>query len=174
MKKIILLLSLLVTACATHDPAPSNDNSKAAEANIKLSLAYLTELHDAKSAKEKLLIAQKQAPDDPLVWDATGYFYEMTGNLTAAENAYLQAIQLAPTQGAMQNNYGTFLCRQKKYTLAIKRFLLATADPNYLSVADAYENAAQCALKIPNPNLANQYFQLAKKNRLDIVFTPEF
>ena len=66
----------------------------------------------------------------------------------------------------LQNNYGVFLCRQKKYTEAIIHFLLATKDPAYLHVSDAYQNAAHCALKIPNRALADQYAAYSDARRL--------
>lgn len=163
MKKIVIFLCCLLAGCV------SSHDSNLSEANIKLGLAYLMQEHDAALAKEKLLLAQQQSPRNPMVWDASGYFYEMTGNFTAAEKAYLHAIRLASSnKGASQNNYGAFLCRQKKYKLAIDYFLLAISDPQYLSVANAYENAANCALKIPDVNLATTYFHMAELNRVKI------
>ena len=90
-----------------------------------------------------------------------GYFLEKTGNVEAAQQYYLQAIKIAPKTGAVQNNYATYLCRHGYYQQAITHFLLAAQDANYLHVANVYENAGICALKIPNKKLAHKYFQTA-------------
>lgn len=154
----IIILYFLLCACSIQ--TFKTQNSEAAQTNAKLALAYL-EQNNAARGKEKLLFAQKQSPSDPSIWYVSGYFLERTGDMAAANKAYLHAIQLAPRLGAAQNNYGAFLCRQGKYNAAISHFLLAVQDPNYLNTAQAYENAARCALKIPNRTLADKYFRLA-------------
>ena len=139
----------------------NTENAKTAEINAQLALHYLTNKNPA-FGKSKLLLAQKQAPSDPAIWYMSGYFWEHAGNVATAEKDYLKAISLAPDSGSAQNNYGVFLCRQEKYAAAISHFDLAASDPNYLYPAEAYKNAASCALKIPNKPLARKYFSLAK------------
>jgi type IV pilus assembly protein PilF len=114
-------------------------------------------------AKHKLLLALQQAPRDPMVLDAMGYYLEQTGNASLAEDYYLKAIKFS-SSGATQNNYGVFLCRERCYADAIAHFLLAAKDLNYMHPATAYANAATCAFKIPNPQLARTYLQKAKQN----------
>lgn len=157
-------VTLCLVAC-TSTSAPSTVNTKksvnfAAENNIKLGLAYL-EQGKIPQAKEKLLNALKQAPQNYLSYDAMGYFLEKTGEAKAAEQYYLKAMQLAPHNGAAYNNYGTYLYRQKRYQDAIHYFTLAVKEPNYLHTADAYENAGLAALKIPDKKLAKMYFEKA-------------
>ncbi len=160
MYQVILYgLMILLTACANTDSSV-NKNHSASIINAQLGLAYLAR-GNIPRAKEKLLLAQQQAPKDPVVWYSMGYFLENTGNSDAAEKAYLHAIALAPANGASKNNYGTFLCRQGRYQESIQYFLLATTDPHYLAVAEAYENAGRCALKIPNRDLAEKYLRMA-------------
>ncbi len=159
MKTIILLIILSTTLCSCSlNPMR---NSVAAEINTQLAMAYLIQEHDAPRAKLKLLLAQQQAPTNPVVWYVTGYFLESTNDIASAEQAYLRAIKLAPHSGATHNNYGAFLCRQERYTQAVEQFLLAVHDPDYLDVGAAYENAGRCALKIPDKNLADKFFHLA-------------
>src|SRR5690349_7618942 len=95
-KKIIsIALYLFLCACSTTS---QTQNPQAAEINAKLALAYLSQ-HNPERGKAKLLLAQKQAPNDPAVWYMSGYFLEQTGDYTAARSAYLTAIQLAPHLG---------------------------------------------------------------------------
>lgn len=160
MLKKIFFISICLALCACSTTHLTAENTEAAEINAKLALAYLQQ-EEVSRGKAKLLMAQKQAPQDPAIWYISGYFFEHTLDLTAAKQAYLHAIQLAPNLGAAQNNYGAFLCRQGAYTKAIEHFLSAVRDPDYLGTAGAYENAARCALKIPNQLLADKYFKLA-------------
>src|SRR5262245_53752971 len=111
VKKIglVVLGAWLVTACQFKPLVPQNSLEEAAELNAQLSLAYLTQQHDVARAKQKILLAQQQAPRDPVVWYVTGYFLESTHEPVAAEQAYQRAMKLAPRNGATHNNYGAFL-----------------------------------------------------------------
>lgn len=152
----LLLVSVLLTGCYTSSVV----NPSAASDNMALGLAYFKE-GDRVRAQQKLLLAEQQAPQDPLVQDTLGYFYEQSGELNKAEQYYQRALRIAPHDGAVQNNYATFLCRQKDYQLALKHFLLATQDHHYLHPAEAYENAGRCAARIPNKMLAIGFLQQA-------------
>jgi type IV pilus assembly protein PilF len=168
IKKTLLfsfLLSLL-TACSTNTTqGPSGvsgasiaaPNPTAANYNVQLGVGYLQQ-GDVQRAKQKLLLAQAQAPDSAQVQDAMGYFHENTGDNQAAQNSYLKALALDNKSGASQNNYGAFLCRTGHYQEAVQHFLLAVQDPNYLNTAEAYENAGLCALQIPDLSNAQSYF----------------
>lgn len=147
----IILLGMLLTACATTKPNP-----EAAGYNTQLALTYLQQ-GDVETAKSKMLLALQEAPNDPLVLDAMGYFLERIGEPQSAEPYYLKALKIAPESGAVQNNYGTYLCRQKHYRESIQYFLAAAKNINYLHVAEAYKNASLCALKIPDKKLAEKY-----------------
>ncbi len=159
---LIIFLALLLSAChlMTTEFKPATANPAAGEINANLGLAYLAQ-HDVVRAKQKILLAQQQAPDNPAVWYATGYFLENSQETQAAEEAYNRALELSPYLGAAHNNYGAFLCRHSQYRTAIAQFLQAVEDPNYLHAAEAYENAGHCALLIPDRDSAKRYFELA-------------
>ena len=161
--RFLLLCAFMLAGCATtYQPSSVEaDLPAAAKINLQLGMTYLAN-GNSERAKQKLLLAKQQSPKDPMVYDALGYFYERTGDLDAADNQYRHALQIAPKMGATNNNYGTFFCRQGHYQQAITYFMLVTTDPNYLSIAAVYQNAGQCALKIPDKKLAKQYFQQAK------------
>lgn len=132
----------------------------AAGYNVQLGIGYLQQ-GNIQRAKAKLLLALKQAPNWPPALDAMGYFLEKTGEPEQAKEYYTKALQIAPHDGSVLNNYGTFLCRQKKYAEAEQYFLAAVKDPDYLTTAEAYENAGLCALEIPNDKKAELYFKKA-------------
>lgn len=165
--RVIFLAGLMIqlVGCVS---TPKNDDGtnqkqrliKTAKINAQLGIAYL-ERHNIQRAKQKLLVALNQAPDIPEPWYAMGYFLEATGNKDEANRHYMKAIQVAPKRGDAQNNYGTFLCRNGEYTASIGHFIKAVQDPDYLTPADAYENAGLCAMKIPNMHMASYYFSQA-------------
>lgn len=68
----------------------------------------------------------------------------------SAEMLYCKAIKLADikNKGAANNNYGTFLFRQKRYNEALKYFLLAANDPNYINFVFAKSNIKKTQNKI--------------------------
>jgi type IV pilus assembly protein PilF len=131
-------------------------NVEAASINAKLGVAYL-EQDKIEQAKNKLLIAFKQAPHDAKVHAALGYFFAHTGEPVLAEGYYLYAIKHADEKGAVWHDYGLFLYQQNRFQEAVKYFLLAAKDINYLYVAKAYADASAVALKLEQNNLAQQY-----------------
>lgn len=165
-----LLMLIFLTACTTaqqkkaeNSPHPVPNLTKAALINTQIGLGYLKQ-GDVTLAKEKLILAQQQAPHLPEVLMAMAYFSENTGEPEKASVYYLRAIRENPKLGDAHNNYGAYLCRRGHYQQAIQEFLLAVADPNYLTTANAYENAGLCALLIPDKVLAKQYFTKAHES----------
>jgi type IV pilus assembly protein PilF len=136
----------------------------APDIHVNLGMTYLQHgnLPKARSAFNQALLDQPLAP---MSWGAMGYLEELSGNLTLAAADYRQAIKLAPAQGESHNNYGVFLCRHHQQRAGIKELLIAAQLPSYIERAAAYENAALCALSIPDHPAAQQYFAAARRNK---------
>ncbi|HEV2613925.1 MAG TPA: tetratricopeptide repeat protein [Gammaproteobacteria bacterium] len=115
-------------------------------------------------AKEKLLRALHETPQDPITLDAMAYFWEETGNTALASQYYEHAYGLAPNDGAVLNNYGIFLCKQHQEKKAEALFLKAAHLQNYINTAKAYENAGVCALTVNDKAKAKDYFTKALAN----------
>ncbi len=166
---VIVVTLLSLSACAqkktmtdSGEVGRQKNNKVAAKYNVKLGLAYLQQ-GDVYRSKRKLLTALHQDPKSPTVNDALGYYMELTGSLKSAENYYKHAMILAPGKGAQLNNYGTYLCRQKRYNESIGYFVRATQDPNFIDSAGAFENAGLCSMAIPDVATAKKYFDRALK-----------
>lgn len=158
---LVSCLVLHLSACSWLSTTKKNDTiADPAETNVQLGLAYL-QAGDVQRAKQRLLLAQQQSPKSMESQGAMGYFLESTGNISQAEAYYRSAVQQNPKSGIAQNNYGTFLCRRGRYTEADQHFLSALNDPNYLNTAQVYENAGLCAMQIPDPQKAADYFTKA-------------
>jgi len=140
---------------------------EASKINAQLGVYYLDKgLY--KRAKEKLLLSLKQYHDYGPNLTAMAYYYEKTGDPQLAEQYYINAVNISRNNGYVLNNYGTFLCRQKKYNEAISHFNQAIQDKNYLNTGEAYENAAMCAEGIPDRKLAVKYYERALQKNPDL------
>jgi type IV pilus assembly protein PilF len=150
---LLVLLILTLCGCVHNKQNISNqqnyyDSSKAkARENASLVFNYLRQGY-TDYAQEKLHLALAQAPDDPVVLDIAGYFYEKTGRIKLANRYYKQAVIAAPYSGIAKNNYGAFLCRNGYYKASIPYFLQASTTPRTPVTREALENAQYCRMKI--------------------------
>lgn len=167
-KSLIGICSLLVVSgCVqkstynnTGKPAPTVkkvDNVNAAKTRIALGLQYL-KVGQMSNAKFNLEKAKEFAPNLSNVHTAFAYYYQQVGENQLAETAYKKALKLDGDDADALNNYGTFLCKMKRFDEAEKTLLKAIHVPSYLQVAQSYENAALCALENQQYEKAQQYF----------------
>ena len=150
---------LFLQACQIT-PQQISGTRNAALYNTQLGLVYFAQ-GDRVRAKRKLLIALKQDPQSVNAHAAMAFYLEKTGDKQLAESFYQQAVALSSGDGAQMNNYGAFLCRQKRYHSAEQYFLLAVKDKQYIHTAAAYENAGLCAETLSDYSKARYYFNKA-------------
>ena len=72
---------------------------------------------------------------------------DQRGNTSAAGQSYKRAAELAPSQGAALNNYGTWLCANGFAAESLVWFDRAIQAPGYATPGAAMANAGSCALK---------------------------
>lgn len=156
-----IVVTLLLNACGS---SLFLENNEAARANAKLASAYIEHGKYAE-AKAKLLLATQQASHEAFVWNAWAYYADATQDSEAVFLYYQRALRLQPRWGILHNNYGVFLCRQGRYSLALEEFKRALSDPNYLHPEQAYRNAALCAARQGNLGLAKGYEAKARAYR---------
>ncbi|MDE2389196.1 MAG: type IV pilus biogenesis/stability protein PilW [Betaproteobacteria bacterium] len=89
-------------------------------------------------------------------------------NMTLNENSkalenFEHAIQLAPRNSEIRNNYGWFLCQRfsQRMDQAIEHFMAAAKDPLYTTPEMSYANAGICETKRQNYTEAKLFFQKA-------------
>jgi type IV pilus assembly protein PilF len=68
------------------------------------------------------------------------------GRAQEAGGYYLRATQIAPRDGRVLNNYGTWLCANGRTGESLEWFDRALQDPTYTTPAAATANAGRCAL----------------------------
>jgi type IV pilus assembly protein PilF len=145
MRIVVLGLALLAMAgcVTTGDQPPLTSDKNAAEANVKLGVAYMQQDNLA-LAKDKLERAEKQDPKNVEVHTSLAVLYERLNRPEDAEKQFQAAQRLAPDSAEVANNYAVFLCRSGKPDPAIKLFDTAARDPLYRTPWAAYTNAAVC------------------------------
>jgi type IV pilus assembly protein PilF len=74
-----------------------------------------------------------------------------------AEDDFRQALNIAPNDPEVNNNYGWFLCQTGKERQSIAYFLNALKSPLYETPDRAYTNAGTCALKAGDLEGAQNY-----------------
>ncbi len=114
----------------------------------------LLQLAQLNLGKGDLVGAERQAkqalrgdPRSAAAYTVLAIAQDRTGNVAVAGKHYLRAAELAPTQGGMLNNYGTWLCSQGRAAESLQWFDRALASPGYQTPNVAFANAGACALQ---------------------------
>ena len=97
-------------------------------------------------AENETRAALKADPNSADGYTLLGMIEEQRGHATQAGSPYAKAVALAPTRGAVLNNYGAWLCGNGQAAESLTWFDRALADPGYPTPAAALGNAGSCAL----------------------------
>ncbi len=165
----VLLLLMLLSGCAAQggrpdiNDAPGVDHQRAAEANADLGLRYMLQGKN-ELALEKLKKAVAYDPNSINANHFIAELYRRVGKTEEAGEHFERAIRAensSEPQPALHQNYGVFLCTQKRYDEAEKQFLTVLDNPVYNARAQVYENLGLCFLEKPDITKAETYLRLA-------------
>lgn len=155
-----VLASVLAAGCATTPTGDARSLEKAAQLNAELGANYLRQ-GNLVQANEKLEKALRQ-DDDNVDAHATYALLQMElGHPEKARRHFREALDLAPDEPQLHNNYGTFLCNQGEHDEGIKQFLTAGENRLYSTPEYAYANAGVCALDAGRIDEARSYLRRA-------------
>ena len=159
---LALLLILGLGACASAAPRSkaSEKARSAAEVHVALGQRYLQQ-GKLELALEKLEKALKFDSSYVDAHTVIAVLYERINDQKQAAEHYRRAVELAPRNGAVNNNYGAFLCRAGKLDEAAVRFSTAVADPFYRTPDVAYANSGTCFQQAGKFDRAEQDFRKA-------------
>jgi type IV pilus assembly protein PilF len=164
---------LWLCACVTTDadgtvrPKKKADLVEAARLNTELGVDYMRR-GEFDLALEKLQRALDQNPEYAPAHASIAIVYAQRGEAAQAERHYRRAMSLNPDDPAVRNNFGVFLCGQKKYGEAEELLLEAAADKRYRDRENAWLNAGVCARRMPNLEKAERYLREALKLRAEL------
>ena len=112
-------------------------------------------------ALEELNEALKVEPKYAPAHNVLGLVYMELKEEVKAEQSFKKALELAPQDPEIRNNYGWYLCGKGQAKLAIEQFNLAARHPLYRTPEVAMVNAGQCSVRIGEVNEAERYFRQA-------------
>jgi type IV pilus assembly protein PilF len=162
--KLALALFLIFGLGACASAAPRTKSSEkarsAAEVHVALGQRYMQQ-GKLELALEKLEKALKFDSSYVDAHTVIAVLYERINDQRKASEHYRRAVELAPRNGAVNNNYGAFLCRTGKLDEAAQRFATAVADPFYKTPDVAYSNSGTCFLQADKFDRAEQDFRRA-------------
>lgn len=157
----VFVLSLL-SACASSPEVKQEKHQAdvAAKANTQLGVEYLRE-GNYEQSKIKLQKALELEPDYAPAHDAIAFLYQTVGEDKLAEKHYKKSLRIDPDNAMARNNYGQFLCFQERHKEATVQFTKAAENPFYSTPAVPLTNAGLCAARIPDLELASDYYRQA-------------
>ncbi len=162
------LFLVVLTGCATTGSRSTDRDGgidrvspvRAAEINTRLGIGYL-ERGQLRLAMEKLETALRHDPDHVPAHLTLALIHENLGDDGSAGKHYRAAARLAPNDGATQNSYAVFLCRQGNFSDADKHFRTAAQDRFYNTPEVAWANAGACARRSGDVERASTYLRQA-------------
>lgn len=157
-----ILVAVLLSACASTGkvPHPGEQRLTPAQLNVQSSKELLA-AGNPELALRKVLQALELNPRLPSAYEVAARIYAQTQQPKLAEKYYRRAAELDPDNAGIRIEYGTFLCRQGRYREGEEQFLTVTQNSDPHIKAIAYADAGLCALRVPDPDAAAQYFRAA-------------
>ena len=156
-------LALLVTTGISSCALLSDHSTEQAEftrIHLQLGVRYL-EMNKLELAKENLLLAVTQDPNNAQVQNSLGFLYEKLNNTELANDHYQIALKLAPDDWSVQNNLGRFLCERGKDQQGLELLAKAIATPLNDKPWLALTNAGRCQVAMRQVQKAKTNFKLA-------------
>lgn len=161
MLPCVVLLGL--AACVSSDEFKKSPR-EAAEYNAQLGIVYLQQ-GKLDAAREKFERAVQQDSQNLKAQIGAGVLYQKLGENEKADRHYSAALRLKPDDPEVLNNYGQFLCGQKRTEEGEKLFLKAVRNPLYRTPETAYNNAGFCLQDAGKTAEAQVYFDKARALR---------
>ena len=122
-----------VAANETRDRITASDESEAskrARVRIELAAAYYGR-GQMTTALDEIKLAIAADPTNATAFNLRGLIYGNLGDEKLAEESFRRALQLDPRDADAMQNYGWYMCQQKRYTEADTLFRQALAVPQY-------------------------------------------
>lgn len=164
-----VLAAVLLAGCvSTTSGGRPIDTVAAADANVKLGVAYMNQGQMA-LAKDKLERAARQDPKSAEAQFALGELYNRLEQPREADRAYRSAMQLAPDKLEIVNGYATFLCSSGAVERALAEYEKLMHNPLYNRQPAAATNAGMCLRDQKRQGDAVRYFEIALAKQPDWI-----
>jgi type IV pilus assembly protein PilF len=171
------VLAALLAGCAARPPeGPSADTGTIVgevgdprnRARVHTELAGLYyERGSMAVALEELRRAVAADSRYPPAYNLFGRVYMDLKENSLAQDNFERALQLAPNDPDINQNYGWFLCQTDRESDSIRYFLQAIRNPLYATPWISYSAAGVCSLRKDNVKDADEFFQRALRLNAD-------
>jgi type IV pilus assembly protein PilF len=112
-------------------------------------------------AVEELTAAVKLDPNNARAYNIFGLVYAMLGENAKAEQSFQRALQLAPQDSEIRQNWGWYLCSRGGARESIAEFEAALRNPLYRTPEIALVNAGRCSAAYGDVRAAESYYRRA-------------
>lgn len=158
---------------ATGDLKTASDQTldeKRAAIRLQLAIGYFQDRkYDVALDEIKQAIAAN--PNSADAHGVRALIYSSMGETALADQSFQRAMQLAPRNPELANNYGSFLCQNGKAEQGIALFESALKNPVYQSPVNAMLNAGSCSLRAGKLDAAERYLLDALRYDADLPAT---
>jgi type IV pilus assembly protein PilF len=135
-----------------------------AEVHVELAGGYY-ERGQFEVALEELGTAERLDASYPRIYNLYGLVYALLGEQPKAETNFRRALDLAPNDSEVRQNWGWYLCTHGRQRASIAEFDQAIRNPLYRTPEIALVNAGKCSAAIGDAAAADQYFRRALQIR---------
>jgi type IV pilus assembly protein PilF len=167
-----LVALALLAACASKSPepeppprpiiAPQQPASPFVRAQLHTELATgYYERGQMDIALDELNRAVALEPGYAPAYNIYGLIYATIGEDAKAEQSFTRALQLAPGESEIHQNWGWYLCTHNRARESLAEFETAARNPLYRSPEIALINAGRCAQAVGDVRAAENYFRRA-------------
>jgi type IV pilus assembly protein PilF len=169
--RALLALSLLA-ACASKPPEPEPPRPIVAPPQQPASPQVRAQLHTELAsgyyergqmdiALDELNRAVALQPDYAPAYNVYGLVYATIGEDAKAEQSFARALQLAPGDSELHQNWGWYLCTHNRGRESLAEFETAARNPLYKAPEIALVNAGRCSQALGDQRAAENYFRRA-------------
>jgi len=154
---VTCLLGLGLAACTStvtrtelkgdSSPGPSvpDEQSLKRSAGVRLELASLYfGKGEFNTALNEVKLAIQSYPEYGAAFNLSGLIYASLGNPAQAEASFQRALQINPRDADSMQNYGWFLCQNRRFKEAEAQFQQALVQPNYRGAAMTLRAMGNC------------------------------
>ena len=161
----------LLAACSSKQTAPEQPAAPPPRSPLQLaSPPVRAQLHtdlasgyyergQMEIALNELSLAVAADPGYAQAYNIYGLVYSVLGEDRQAEQNFARALQLAPNDSEVRQNWGWYLCSHNRARDSLTEFEAAVRNPLYKSPEISLVNAGRCAESLGEFRLAEQYFR---------------
>lgn len=135
---------------------PTNEFQQRAKVHTELGSLYLVDGRPAVALEEARIALAADANYAP-AYSLLGPIHMSLNEPRLAEENFNKALQLAPRDPEISNNFGWFLCQTNREKQSIDYFMVAARNPLYSTPAKPYTNAGICAFRLKDDKAAESY-----------------